>query len=122
MSVIDYDATTSLRAFYPSRTSRQIARHVAAETTLHDLAAIGIVDFFEGEGSDPTGLPGYAADKLWLRQFANVQDTAGDFLVWNEAGTPTDAANWVPATPNWFRDLASVTPIIDENRDRKSVV
>lgn len=104
----DYNSRTSMRAYYADRTTRQLARHISAEATLHDLAEIGLVDFFEGSGSDPSGLPGYASDKLWLRQYANVQDQAGDFLVWNGDEPASDVENWVSATPNWFHVLSSI--------------
>jgi polygalacturonase len=100
METNSYNPATSLRAYYTSRSKRQIARHLGAEATLHDLGQIGILKFFEGSGSDPTALAGYASNKIWLRQYSNVQDTAGDFLVWNGVGPTSNAANWVPATPS----------------------
>lgn len=93
MTTDNYDASASLTAYYPSRDGRTVARLWSREKILHDLADLGVVEFFEGGGSNPTLLSGYAADKLWLRvdegvttQSATVRAFAG--------GDPSLLASW----------------------------
>jgi hypothetical protein len=89
----NYDAATNLRAYFESRTSREIARHHTMEAELHDWAAMGAVEFFEGPGDDPTVLSDYATNKLWLRVSAGVTASPGTIRYYN-GGTASLLASW----------------------------
>lgn len=93
MTVDNYDPAGSLSAYYPSRAGRVIARIWAREKTLHDLADFGAVQFFEGGGSDPTALPGYATGKLWLRVDEGVTEEAATVRYY-AGGTASLLASW----------------------------
>lgn len=94
----DYNPATALSAYFLDRGSRGTARLWATEKLIHDLAAVGLVDFFEGYNSDPTEINGYGSDKLWLRVQPGVTATPGTIRVWSGDGVATSLANWVPLT------------------------
>lgn len=93
MPLDNYDPATALRAYFPSRADRTIARVWANEAFLHEAAALG-VEFFEGSGSNPTTLTGYDDNKLWLRVEAGVTAAPGEVRYYTGVGDPTLLANW----------------------------
>lgn len=93
MTTDSYDATTAKSAYFPAGESR-LARLWAVEKALHDLAAVGILSFFEGAGTDPTVLTGYASTKLWLQASAGVTDAVGTVRKYAGTGDASDVANW----------------------------
>lgn len=93
MTTDNYDPAGSLSAYYPSRAGRLLARIWAREKTLHDWADFGAVQFFEGGGSDPTVLTGYATNKLWLRVDEGVTDEAATVRYY-AGGTASSLASW----------------------------
>ena len=86
--------TSDSRSSYYRGDERVPSRLWAAEKALHDLAEIGLVDFFEGPGPDPTAHPSYASGKIWLKQFPGVQTLQGTFRAWNGNSPVTSEANW----------------------------
>ena len=94
MALDDYDPSTALSAYFPSRDERRTARLWATEKLLHDLRAVGLVDFFEGPGSDPTALDDYAITKLWLRVSSGVTEEPGEIRAYDGSGDATQLANW----------------------------
>lgn len=98
MPLDDYDPSTALSAYYTDRTERRLARLWATEKLLHDLRAVGIVDFFEGAGSDPTALDDYASDKIWLRVSSGVTEEPGEIRMYDGSGDATQLANWPELT------------------------
>lgn len=92
-----YNPSTAQRIFRATRSATRDARAHATEALLHDLSALGVVEFFEGGGSDPTGLTGYSTSKLWLRQSSGVQETPGTVRRWN-GGTASLLASWPEMT------------------------
>lgn len=93
MTTNNYDPATALAAYFPSRTSNQLARHWSREKVLHDWADLGAAEFFEGAGTDPTGLSGYALNKLWLNTPTGVTSAVGVVRAY-QGGDPTQVANW----------------------------
>jgi hypothetical protein len=93
---------SSLRAFYPDRTERRTARVWANEALLHDMAAAFGFEFFEGAGTNPTGLSGYSATKLWLRVSAGVTTTPGEIRKYDGSGDATLLASWPVMTKAAF--------------------
>lgn len=93
MTTNNYDPATSLAAYYPGREGQRIARLWAREKVLHDLADLGALQFFEGGGSDPTGLSGYSTTKLWLQVDPGVTDEPG-VIRYYAGGTASDLASW----------------------------
>lgn len=89
---VEYTSET-LRSFFADRDTRTTARVWANEALLHDLAEFGIT-FFEGDGTNPTGLSGYATTKLWLRVAAGVTTTPGEIRCYDESGDATLLASW----------------------------
>lgn len=100
MSLDDYDAGAALDVYYPNRTTRATARLWAVEKELHDLAEAGLLTFFEGGGSDPTVLTGYATSKFWLRTDAGVTTAPGEVRAWNGSSPASSINNWPVATGN----------------------
>lgn len=101
----NYIAASSLTTYYPSRTSNSKARLWSVEKALHDLAALGIVDFFEGVGSDPTALTGYSEKKLWLKLPATgVTTTPGTVRRWNGSSPASSLSNWPEMSREQFYD------------------
>lgn len=98
MPLDDYDPSTALTAYYPTRDERRPARLWATEKLLHDMRAAGIVDFFEGPGSDPTALDDYAVDKIWLRVSSGVTEEPGEIRMYDGVGDATQLSNWPELT------------------------
>jgi hypothetical protein len=72
-----------------------MARLWAVEKMAHDLQKLGIIDFFEGGGTDPTLISGYSVSKLWLKVEDGVTTTSGSLLMYAGAGDVTDVNNWI---------------------------
>lgn len=107
MTVTDeYSPTTALSSYYRSKSERAPARLWAVEKLLHDLAAVGLVSFFEGDGDNPTLIEGFDAEKLWLRQHAGVQGQGGEVRAWN-GSTATLLTSWPLLTPERFTEYLS---------------
>jgi hypothetical protein len=104
MQTNTYDANKSLSAYYANRDTRNPARLWATEKLLHDLAALGLVEFFEGEGGDPTQLAGYAPGKLWLQVVPGVTTTPGIVRGYDGVGAESSQASWPEVTRDaWSR-------------------
>lgn len=101
MAIDNYDPSRSLAAYFPERDERRLARLWAREKVLHDFADLGAVEFFEGSGSDPTQLDGYATDKLWLRVESGVTDEPGEIRYYS-GGDATLLASWPILTREGF--------------------
>lgn len=93
MALDDYDPSRSLTAYFPERGERRLARLWAREKVLHDFADLGAVEFFEGSGSDPTEIDGYATNKLWLRVEPGVTEEPGEIRCF-KGGDPTLLESW----------------------------
>ena len=102
MSVSQYDPTQALDQYYPGRDTRIPARHWATEKLLMDLAALGLVSYFKGGGSNPTALTGYAATSVWLKVEAGITSEPGELRVYDGSGTQSLLASWPVATPTNF--------------------
>lgn len=100
MAIDDYDPSTALSAYYLNRSERRTARLWAAEKLLHDLKEIGLVDFFEGAGSDPTAIEGYASNKLWLRVSSGITSAPGKIRAYDGVGDETLLSSWPILTPS----------------------
>lgn len=98
-----YDPSTALDLYNTSRETKAPARHWAGEKLLHDLGYIGFFAFFEGPGPDPTGLAGYASNKIWLKTTAGVTTSQGTYHVWLGATPATTEVNWVTLTPATYQ-------------------
>lgn len=109
MALDDYDPSTALTAYYPTRAERRPARLWATEKLLHDMAELGMVEFFEGPGSDPTGISGYAIDKLWLRVSSGVTPAPGEIRKFDGSGDPSLLASWPELTASMFVALAGAS-------------
>lgn len=109
-----YDPSEALTAYYEARTTRQIARHWAVEKQVHDDGHIGKLSYFEGAGSDPTALSGYASTKLWLRVESGVTASPGTVRAWNGVSPESSLSNWPTLTPGAYGrhllGLATITP------------
>lgn len=99
MALDNYDPSTALTAYYPTRDERRPARLWATEKLLHDMAELGMVEFFEGPGTDPTGIDGYDIGKLWLRVSSGVTEEPGEVRAYAGSGDPTLLASWPLLTP-----------------------
>ena len=97
MTTNNFDAQTALDSYYPDRTSNARARLWSIEKAVHVAAALGYINFFEGAGTDPTGLPGYANNKLWLNVDAGVTSSVGVLRAYSGSGDETLVANWPAA-------------------------
>lgn len=93
MPLDNYDPSRSLSAYFPDRDERRLARLWAREKVLHDFADLGAVEFFEGDGTNPTQLDEYATNKLWLRVEPGVTDEPGEIRYF-KGGDPTLLASW----------------------------
>lgn len=102
MALDDYNPSTALTAYYPTRDERRPARLWATEKLLHDLKAAGLVDFFEGSGSNPTTLDGYASTKVWLRVSSGVTEAPGEIRAYDGAGDASLLENWPELTAAGF--------------------
>ena len=107
-NIDDYDPSVSLSSYFASRTSTRLARLWAVEKAIHDLAEAGIVQMFEGAGTDPTGLTGYANTKLWLNVSAGVTASPGVVRYYDGTGDETDINNWPVLTVAGFRSHIDV--------------
>jgi hypothetical protein len=105
MATDNYNAATARDVYLPSG-SNNFARLWATEKLVQTLAALGIVEVFEGGGNDPTGLTGYSTSKLWLNVSAGVTDAAGKFRRYT-GGTETDIASWPELTRDGFYQYLS---------------
>lgn len=114
MALDNYDPLTSRSAYVPSGAvnASRLAAHWTVDKYVHDMAAIGIISFFEGEANDPTTLTGYSSSKLWLRTPAGVTDEAGSVLIWDTVNSESLASSWVPLTPQRFSELIAETYIL----------
>lgn len=103
MSNIDnYAPATSLSAYFASRTTTRLARLWAREKLIHDLADAGVIEFFEGGGTDPTGLANYSDDRVWLNTSAGVTPSVGTVRAYTGSGSTSDISNWPALTPETF--------------------
>lgn len=105
--VDDYDPSTALTAYYPTRAGRVPARIWAVEKLAHDLAELGLIEMFEGAGTNPTSLTGYAADKIWLQVQSGVTEEPGVLRIYDGVGSASDIANWPAVTVDSFRSYLS---------------
>lgn len=94
MTTTEYDPSTALRPFYIDRDERRLARVWVNEALLHDMAEAFGFEFFEGYATDPTGLTGYASDKIWLRVEAGVTTAPGEVRAYDGSGDATLLASW----------------------------
>lgn len=117
MTADNYTPSTALTSYYQTRTTRALARHWATEKLIHDLGAIGLLNFFEGPGPNPMTLTEASTSKLWLKTDAGVTSTSGTFRRWNGAGVSTDEANWDTVDPGSYLlhlgNLAPTTSVAD---------
>lgn len=98
MPLDNYDPSTALSAYYPTRDERRPARLWATEKLLHDMAELGMVEFFEGPGTDPTALSGYSVDKVWLQVSSGITAQPGTVRAYDGSGDASDIANWPELT------------------------
>lgn len=122
MSTNDYNPLTALTAYYVSRAERRLARLWATEKLLHDLKAIGMIDFFEGPGSDPTALEDYSSAKLWLQVASGITDEPGTVRMYDGTGDESQLSNWPPVSGDAIltRYLGPITADqIEEGDDTK---
>ncbi len=94
MALDNYDPSTALSAYFPNRNERRTARLWAREKLLHDMQDAGFVNFFEGPGSNPTLLDGYAPTKVWLQVSSGVTESPGAVRRYDGSGDPTSLASW----------------------------
>lgn len=100
MALDDYDPSTALTAYYPTRDERRLARLWATEKLLHDLRAVGMIDFFEGPGSDPTALDDYSSAKIWLQVSSGITDAPAAIRMYDGAGDESELSNWPQVSSN----------------------
>lgn len=111
MTAVEYSSASALTGYYQSRTSNRPARHWATEKLIHDLAAIGLLQFFEGPGSNPMALSGASTEKLWLKTGAGVTETPGSFRKYKGSGSSSDEANWLVVNPGtYLLHLGNLSP------------
>ena len=109
MALDNYDPSTSKTAYYPAGSDRP-ARLWATEHLLQTLGELGAVEYFEGAGTDPTGLSGYSTTKLWLQVSAGVTTTQGTVRAYVGSGTASSIANWPELTREaLYQHLAKYT-------------
>lgn len=109
MAIDNYDPSRSLAAYFPERDERRLARLWATEKLLHDMAAVGMVDFFEGPGTDPTQLDGFSTTKLWLQVSSGVTEHPGVVRGY-AGGDPTQIEAWPELERNIFLQYLGVRP------------
>jgi hypothetical protein len=122
MAVNNYDPSTALSAYYPTRDERRPARLWAREKLLHDMADAGMVEFFEGPGSNPTALLNYGVTKLWLRVSSGVTSSPGEIRAYDGGGVETDIANWPVLTRGAFLDFLGVRPDLGRFETRADAI
>lgn len=103
MTTDNFDASTALDVYYPNRTTAQQARLWSTEKLAQVAAQLGIITLFEGAGTDPTGLSGYASTKLWLQVSSGVTSTPGTLRCWDGVGSTSLVASWPAMTPDGLR-------------------
>ena len=121
MDLDDYDPSTALSAYYPSRDERRTARVWATEKFLHDMAEVGMVEFFEGTGTNPTTLTGYSTTKLWLRVSSGVTAAPGEVRAYDGSGDATLIASWPVLTRGAFLSFLGVSPDLGRFETRQDV-
>lgn len=102
----DFDPGSALVVYTPNRTTTRQARLWATEFVAQTLAEMGAIELFEGPGTNPTTLTGYASNKAWLQTDAGVTDEPGTVRVYDGSGDPTLLASW-PAT-DWLHRLLEI--------------
>lgn len=111
MTSTSYDPSTALSLYHTSRATTTTARLWAAEKLLHDFSQIGMFQFFEGPGPDPTVLLNYASNKIWMKTAAGVTTEQATFHVWLGDGLASDEAKWVDLDQTtfqlWLQDSAA---------------
>lgn len=107
MTTDNYDAGTALDAYYPTRDERRTARLWSIEKLIHDMAEIGMIEFFEGAGTDPTVLTGYDSTKIWLQVASGVTDEPGTIRVYDGVGTESLVASWPVMDATKFKTYLS---------------
>ena len=108
----NYDPSTALSAYYPTRDERRPARLWATEKLLHDMAELGMVEFFEGPGTDPTVLSGYDSAKAWLQVSSGITAQPGKVRIYDGIGDSSDVANWPEMTAGTFVGMLGAVPVI----------
>lgn len=112
MTIDNYNPSTALTSYYPSRATNRPARHWATEKLLHDMAGIGLLSFFEGPGPNPMALSGASTSKIWLDTDIGVTSASGAAKRYSGTGSPTDEANWLPVTPGaYLLHLGALSPV-----------
>lgn len=89
-----YEPSTALDLYHANRTRTAPSRLWARERLLHQLDDLGVLEFFEGPGDNPTVLTGYGSAKYWLRADAGLTTAAGEVRRWNGESPASDLANW----------------------------
>ena len=103
VDIADFDGSTALDAFFTDKTSRRVARLWSIERSIQTLAALGMIELFEGAGTDPTGLTSYGITKLWLNASAGVTAAPGTVRYYDGSGDATDVNNWPALSLAGFR-------------------
>lgn len=98
-----FNPATALAVFVAAGNNNKLSTLHLLEYEMQVLAALGLVAYFEGPGPNPMVLGGAANSKVWLRQGSGVQDTPGDFRVWNRVSPDTSESNWVSIDFDGFR-------------------
>jgi hypothetical protein len=115
MATNDYNPATAVAAYFKDRTSKGLSALGdlwTREKLLHDMADAFGVPFFEGNGTDPTILPGYGIGKLWLQVEPGVTTAPGTIRAYR-SGDPTLIANWAPAEADTFLATLGGAPGFD---------
>ena len=94
MTTNNFDAGSALLVYTPTRDTTAQARLWAIEATVQTLAELGMVTLFEGAGTNPTTLSGYATSKLWLQLDAGVTTEPGTVRAYDGSGDATLLASW----------------------------
>lgn len=116
MSTAEFNAATALDWFSPNKTTERPARVWSLEALAQRLAALGIIELFEGAGNDPTALTGYASNKLWGRWEAGVTDAPGTVRAYVGTGDEDDIANWPVMTRLAFGEHVYQSPALSMAR------
>lgn len=112
MTADNYSPSDALTGYYTSRSTNRPARHWAIDKMVHDLGAIGLLDFFEGPGPNPMGLSGASESKLWLECDVGVTSESGTFKRYSGAGSSSSYASWTAVTPGGFlQHLGGLSPV-----------
>lgn len=87
-------ANNPLAVFIAAGNNNRLSTLHLLEFHMQVLAKLGLVSYFEGPGPNPMVNSGAATNKIWLRQGTGVQDTPGNFRVWDRSGDATLEASW----------------------------